>query len=93
MDHNIQCKAALLMEIVFESEESENDNLNLIIYSSSSSDDEDEEETVKNLYIVLNKNRKKLNKRLQVEGFVERVISGYTAKEFKTHFRYIHFDC
>jgi len=84
MDHNIQCKAALLMEIAFESEESENDDLNFIIHSSSS-DDEDEEKTVKNLHTVLNKNRRKLNKRPQVKGFV-RVIPGYMAKEFKTHF-------
>jgi len=87
MDYNIQCKAALL-EIVFESEESEDDYLNLITYSSSS---DDEDEIVKNLYTVLDKNRKKLNKKPQVEGFVERVIPGYTAKEFKTHFRYVIF--
>jgi len=67
MDYNIQCKAALL-EIVFESEESEDDYLNLITYSSSS---DDEDEIVKNLYTVLDKNRKKLNKKPQVEGFVE----------------------
>jgi len=47
MDYNIQCKAVLL-EIAFESEESENDDLNLINFYSSSSDDEDE--IVKNLY-------------------------------------------
>jgi len=85
MDYNIQYKAALL-EISFESEES--DDLNLIIHSSSS---DDEDEIVKNLYTVLDKNRKKLNKKPQIEGFVEKVIPGYTAKEFKTHFRYIIF--
>jgi len=88
MDYNIQCKVVLL-EIAFESEESENDDLNLIYFYSSSSDDKDE--IVKNLYTVLNKPRKKLNKKPQVEGFVERVIPGYTAKEFKTHFRYAIF--
>jgi len=43
------------LEIVFESEESEDDYLNLITYSSSS---DDEDEIVKNLYTVLDKNRK-----------------------------------
>lgn len=40
---------------------------------------------------MLNKKRKKLNRRPRIEGFVERVIPRYTAQEFKTHFRYVVF--
>ncbi|KYN22678.1 Putative nuclease HARBI1 [Trachymyrmex cornetzi] len=74
------------MEIVLE--DSENDEQSILINQSSSSDDENEEEAL-NLYVALtlSKKRKKIDKRPRVEGFVERIIPGYTAKEFKTHFR------
>ncbi|KYM82949.1 hypothetical protein ALC53_06661 [Atta colombica] len=35
--------------------------------------------------------KKQISKRPRVEGFVERIIPEYTAKEFKTYFRYVVF--
>lgn len=86
----IENKAVLLqlMEIAFENSEDDDDEyLNFVINSSSSDEDEEEIETIS----IVSNNRKKKNKRPRIEGFVERIIPGYTAEEFKIHFRYIYF--
>ncbi|XP_011705603.1 PREDICTED: uncharacterized protein LOC105460810 [Wasmannia auropunctata] len=81
---DIQYKAALLLEMALE--DSDDEDLNRVFYSSSS---DDEEETVKNLHaaLILNKQRKKMDRRPRIEGFIEKIVPGYTAQEFKTHFR------
>ena len=92
---DIKHKAPLLlqlMDVAFDGSEDDDEYMNLAIYSSSSSDEEDEE-TMANLQKMFNlkKCRKTLNKIPRLEGFVERIIPGYTANEFKILFRYVIF--
>ncbi|XP_034234245.1 uncharacterized protein LOC117641206 [Thrips palmi] len=81
-------KSIALLQIIREVTESSSSEEDIEDQDSSSSS-EDEASTLKALAgaICLTKKRGPLNKRPQIEGYVENIVPKYTDAEFKSHFR------